>query len=68
MKIQGVRLDSGDLHELSRKTRRILDRSGLGDIAIIASGNLDEYRIAELVDAGAPIDAFGVGAALAVND
>jgi len=68
VKIQGVRLDSGDLHELSRKTRRILDQAGFGDIAIVASGNLDEYRIAELVDAGAPIDAFGVGTALAVSD
>src|SRR5277367_6768011 len=67
-KIQAVRLDSGDLHDLSRRTRRILDQAGCGDIAIVASGNLDEYRIAELVDAGAPIDAFGVGTALAVSD
>ncbi len=68
VKIHGVRLDSGDLHELSRKTRRILDQAGFRDIAIVAGGNLDEYRIAELADAGAPIDAFGVGAALAVSD
>ncbi len=68
VKIQGVRLDSGDLHELSRKTRRILDQAGFRDIAIVAGGNLDEYRIAELADTGAPIDAFGVGAALAVSD
>ena len=68
VKIQAVRLDSGDLYDLSRRTRRILDHSGFGDIAIVASGNLDEYKIAELVDAGAPIDAFGVGTALAVSD
>ena len=68
VKIQGVRLDSGDLFDLSRRARRILDQSGFGDIAIVASGNLDEYRIAELVDSGAPIDAFGVGTALAVSD
>ena len=68
VKIQGVRLDSGELGELSRKTRRILDQSGFGAIAIVASGNLDEYRIAELVDAGAPIDAFGVSVALAVSE
>jgi nicotinate phosphoribosyltransferase len=67
-KIQAVRLDSGDLHALSRKARAILDKAGLGDIAIVASGNLDEFRIAELVDGGAPIDAFGVGTALAVSD
>jgi nicotinate phosphoribosyltransferase len=68
VKIQGVRLDSGDLHELSRKTRRILDQAGFGAIAIVASGNLDEHKIADLVDGGAPIDAFGVGTALAVSD
>jgi nicotinate phosphoribosyltransferase len=68
VKIQAVRLDSGDLDDLSRKARRILDQAGFGDIAIVASGNLDEYRIAELVDGGAPIDAFGVGTALAVSD
>jgi nicotinate phosphoribosyltransferase len=67
-KIQGIRLDSGDLHALSRKARAILDKSGLRDVAIVASGNLDEYKIAELVDGGAPIDAFGVGTALAVSD
>jgi len=67
-KIQAVRLDSGDLHALSRRARAILDKAGLKDISIVASGNLDEFKIAELVDAGAPIDAFGVGTALAVSD
>ncbi len=66
-KLQAVRLDSGDLAELSRVARRILDRHGLQDVAIFASGNLDEYRIAELVRAGAPIDAFGVGTELVVS-
>jgi nicotinate phosphoribosyltransferase len=68
VKIQGVRLDSGDPDALSRKTRRILDQAGCGDIAIVASGNLDEYKIADLIDAAAPIDAFGIGTALAVSD
>ncbi|MDO8433704.1 MAG: nicotinate phosphoribosyltransferase [Candidatus Binatus sp.] len=68
VKIQGVRLDSGDLQELSRKTRRILDAAGFPEIAIVASGDLDEYKIAELVDSRAPIDAFGVGTSLAVSD
>ena len=68
VKIQGVRLDSGDLQELSRSARRILDQAGFADIAIVASGNLDEYKIAELVDSRAPIDAFGVGTSLAVSD
>jgi len=65
--LQAVRLDSGDLLELSVRSRRILDENGLQDVTIFASGNLDEYRIAELVDAGAPIDAFGVGTAMVVS-
>ena len=56
-----MRLDSGDLLELSKRARRILDQHGLKEVAIFASGNLDEYRIADLLRAGAPIDAFGVG-------
>jgi len=60
-KLQAVRLDSGDLVDLSIRARRILDQNGLREVAIFASGNLDEYRINELLRAGAPIDAFGVG-------
>jgi nicotinate phosphoribosyltransferase len=68
IKIQAVRLDSGDLFQLSRQARAILDQQGLTDVAILASGNLDEYRVAELIRAGAPIDAFGIGTALTVSD
>jgi len=68
IKVQAVRLDSGNLDQLSRQARAILDQHRLTDIAIFASGNLDEYRIAELIRAGAPIDAFGVGTALTVSD
>lgn len=67
IRLQGIRLDSGDLAALSRQARRILDQAGLGDVSIFASGNLDEYAIAELVKAGAPIDAFGVGTAMVVS-
>ncbi|HZO81018.1 MAG TPA: nicotinate phosphoribosyltransferase [Candidatus Binataceae bacterium] len=66
-KLQGIRLDSGDLLQLSRRARRILDQRGLAEVPIFASGNLDEYRIAELVRGGAPIDAFGVGTAMVVS-
>jgi nicotinate phosphoribosyltransferase len=62
-----VRLDSGDLADLSVKARRILDQAGLQDVSIFASGNLDEYRIRDLIRAGAPIDAFGVGTAMVVS-
>jgi nicotinate phosphoribosyltransferase len=63
----GVRLDSGDLLELSLEVRRILDEAGLTQARIMASGDLDEYKIRRLVEAGAPIDAFGVGTELATS-
>ncbi len=66
-KLQGVRLDSGDLLDLSIKARRILDRNDLTDVKIFASGNLDEYRIRDLLAAGAPIEDFGVGTAMVVS-
>jgi nicotinate phosphoribosyltransferase len=62
-----VRLDSGDLDRLSRSVRRILDDGGLRETRIFASGDLDEWRIAALVAAGAPVDAFGVGTRLATS-
>jgi nicotinate phosphoribosyltransferase len=63
----GVRLDSGDLDRLSREARRILDHAGLGHAKIFASGGLDEHEVAELVRAGAPVDAFGIGTQLGVS-
>ena len=64
-----VRLDSGDLISLGRSVRAVLDEGGLRDTRIFMSGDLDEWRIDEIVRAGAPVDGFGVGAALStVND
>ena len=63
----GVRIDSGDIPRLSRDVRRILDVAGLRDAKIMASGDLDEMSIAEIVAAGAPVDAFGVGTELATS-
>jgi nicotinate phosphoribosyltransferase len=63
----GVRIDSGDFFPLSREVRRILDAAGLPDAKIMASGDLDEARIGAIVEAGAPIDAFGVGTELAIS-
>lgn len=59
--INAVRLDSGDLAAHARRVRGILDAAQLQSIGIFASGNLDEFRIRDLVAAGAPIDGFGVG-------
>jgi nicotinate phosphoribosyltransferase len=60
-KFNGVRIDSGDLLEYSRMVRQILDENGYEDTIIIASGDLNEYKIKELVDKKAPINSFGVG-------
>ena len=67
IKVRGVRLDSGDLITLSKSVRRILDNGGLKDVSILASGGLDEDNIAEMLRAGAPIDAFGVGTSLTTS-
>ena len=61
IRARGVRLDSGDLAALATEVRAVLDASGYADVQIIASGDLDEHRVAALVAGGAPIDAFGVG-------
>jgi nicotinate phosphoribosyltransferase len=63
----GIRLDSGDLLELSRASRAILDEAGLSSVRIFASGGLDELEIDRLVTASAPIDAFGVGTRMGVS-
>jgi nicotinate phosphoribosyltransferase len=63
----GVRLDSGNLVELSRAVRKILDDAGLSDTKIMATSDLNEYKILEFAAARAPIDAFGVGTDLATS-
>lgn len=60
-KLSGVRLDSGDLTETSKKIRKLLDEKGLEYVSIFASGDLDEFKIKELLENGAKIDGFGVG-------
>jgi nicotinate phosphoribosyltransferase len=67
MRVPGVRLDSGDLGEKSRRVREILDRHGRRDTRIVVSGDLNEYKIEELTADDAPIDAFGVGTDLATS-
>jgi nicotinate phosphoribosyltransferase len=66
-KLGGVRLDSGDLTNLSKQVRRLLDNKGLNYVKIFASGDLDEFKIAELLKNGAEIDAFGVGTKLGTS-
>lgn len=66
-KLRGVRLDSGDLVELSKQVRAILDEARMRQTKILASGDLNEYKIAEMLAAGAPIDLFGVGTDLSTS-
>jgi len=63
----GVRLDSGDLDALSRASRALLDDAGLPHARVFASGGLDEHEVHELVQASAPVDAFGIGTQLGVS-
>jgi nicotinate phosphoribosyltransferase len=63
----GIRLDSGNLDELARGARKVLDDEGLTSARIFASGGLDEYEVAELVHSGAPVDAFGIGTQMGVS-
>ncbi|MDA0987553.1 MAG: nicotinate phosphoribosyltransferase [Chloroflexi bacterium] len=66
-RLRGVRLDSGDLLELSRRVRQTLDEAGLNYVLILVSGGLDEFEVERLVQAGAPIDGFGVGTRMGVS-
>lgn len=60
-RLLGIRLDSGDLVALSKMARKAFNKAGLGFVKIFASGNLDEFKIKELISRGAQIDSFGVG-------
>jgi nicotinate phosphoribosyltransferase len=65
--VPAVRLDSGDLVQLSIQVREILDKAGRSDTKIFASSDLNEHRIADLLSRGGKIDAFGVGTELATS-
>ena len=67
MKLRGVRIDSGELAPLARSVRKILDEAGLDRTEIILSGDLDEYRIKDLLDDDVPVDSFGVGTQLGTS-
>ena len=63
-RLNGIRLDSGDLAYLAKRSRRMLDDAGLNYVKIIVSNQLDEYIIKSLLEQEAPIDIFGVGTSL----
>lgn len=62
--LQGIRLDSGDLAYLSKKSRSMLNEAGFPGVKIAASNQLDEFLIESLINQDAPIDVFGVGTRL----
>ncbi|HEY0938897.1 MAG TPA: nicotinate phosphoribosyltransferase [Steroidobacter sp.] len=68
IRVQGVRIDSGDLETAACGVRAVLDSGGCEDVQIFVSGSLDEYAIERLVSAQAPIDAFCLGTRLAVSE
>jgi nicotinate phosphoribosyltransferase len=65
-RLAGVRLDSGDVVELARTARALLDEAGLPDASVFVSGGLDEVEVERLLSAGAPIGGFGIGTKLGV--
>ncbi|MBT8399351.1 MAG: nicotinate phosphoribosyltransferase [Rhodothermia bacterium] len=68
IEVKAVRLDSGDLLQLAVDVRSILDHGGLEQVGIFASGGLDEYKIRDLAESGAPITGYGVGTSMDVSE
>ena len=66
-RLQGVRIDSGDLAKLAIEVRKIFDQAGHRDVKIIGSGGLDEYDIADYSAANVPYDSYGVGTKMGVS-
>ena len=66
-KLLAIRLDSGDLAYLAKRSRQMLDAAGLNYVKIAASNQLDEYVIQSLQNQNAPIDIYGVGTNLVIG-
>jgi nicotinate phosphoribosyltransferase len=66
-RLSGVRIDSGDLAFLSQKAREMLDQADLNYVRIVASNELDEYVIADILAQGGKVDVWGVGTRLVVG-
>jgi nicotinate phosphoribosyltransferase len=66
-RLAGVRIDSGDLAFLSRRVRQLLDQENLSYVKIVASNELDEYIISDIIAQGGKVDVWGVGTNLATG-
>lgn len=60
-RLLGIRIDSGDLAFLSRRARLMLDQAGMNYVKIVASNELDEYIISDILVQGGKVDIWGVG-------
>ena len=60
-RLLAVRIDSGDLTRVSKDVRAVLDEQGQTDVNIIATNDLNEYKIADLKENAAAINGYGVG-------
>lgn len=65
--LKGVRLDSGDFFSLSCETRQLLDAAGMQSTRIVVSGDMNEFKVQDLLKAGAPVDVFGIGTELVTS-
>jgi nicotinate phosphoribosyltransferase len=66
-RMRAVRLDSGDIAEISKKVRQVLEEEGVGYAKILASGGFDEYKIAKVLAAGGEVDQLAVGTKMGVS-
>ena len=67
IKLRGIRLDSGDLVAQSRFAREYFKQHDVDFSKIFISGDLDEFRIHDMLAAGGQFDGFGVGTHFAVS-
>lgn len=67
LEFEGVRIDSGNILSISKEIRMILDDAGRKSARIMATGDLNEHIIHEMVSKQAPIDYFGVGTELSTS-
>jgi nicotinate phosphoribosyltransferase len=65
--LRAVRLDSGNVLELSVRARALLDEAGLERVQVFVTGGMDEFQVEALLERGAPIDGFGIGAKVGVS-
>jgi len=67
LRIRGIRIDSGDLVQLTNFARQYFRKENVEFLKIFVSGDLDEFKIAELLQAGARIDGIGIGTRFSVS-